>query len=175
MINILRSIQHVNLYHVFPSSVLTNGKICGIVAREINFILFTPQLALLSVAKIFPATIPSCSTDCVLIILVSLTHTYWVWAFYLVAGLRELITAMRVILFSPVMTSSLNCHKNIIIMNYFYRIVQLICCDTHTQICSLSFLDQMCKKTFQHCPVITSQFLKIKLLSNYDARTSNFE
>ena len=32
-------------YHVLPSSVLTNGKIYGTVAREINFILFTPQLA----------------------------------------------------------------------------------------------------------------------------------
>jgi len=28
------------------------------------------------IAKIFPATIPSCSTDCELVILVSLTHTY---------------------------------------------------------------------------------------------------
>ena len=37
-----------------------------------------PRLALLSIAKIFPATIPSCSTDCELVILVSLTHTYWV-------------------------------------------------------------------------------------------------
>jgi len=40
--------------------------------------LFTPRLALSSVAKIFPATIPSCSTDCKLVILVSLTRTYWV-------------------------------------------------------------------------------------------------
>jgi len=29
------SFQHVNLYHVFPSSVLTNGKIYGTVAMEI--------------------------------------------------------------------------------------------------------------------------------------------
>ena len=72
------SFRHVNLYHVFPSSVLTNGKIYGTVAREINFILFTPRSALLSIAKIFPTTIPSCSTDCELLILVSLTHTYWV-------------------------------------------------------------------------------------------------
>ena len=49
------SFQHVNLYHVLPSSVLTNGKIYGTVAREINFILFTPRLALSSIAKIFPA------------------------------------------------------------------------------------------------------------------------
>ena len=41
-----------------------------------KLILFTPRLALSSVAKIFPATIPSCSTDCELVILVSLTHTY---------------------------------------------------------------------------------------------------
>ena len=51
-------------------------EIYGTVAREINFILFTPRLSLLSIAKIFPATIPSCSTDCELVILVSLTHTY---------------------------------------------------------------------------------------------------
>jgi len=43
---------------------------------EINFILFTPRLALSSIAKIFPATVPSSSTDCELVILVSLTHTY---------------------------------------------------------------------------------------------------
>ena len=65
-------------YHVLPSSVLTNGKIYGTVAREINFILFTPWLAVSSIAKIFPATIPSCSTECELVILVSLTRTYWV-------------------------------------------------------------------------------------------------
>ena len=58
------SFQHVNLYHVFPSSAWMNGKIYGTVAREINFILFTPRLALSSIAKILPATIPSCSTDC---------------------------------------------------------------------------------------------------------------
>jgi len=74
----IRSFQHVNWYHVFPSSVWTNGKIYGTVAREINFILFTPRLALSSIAEIFPATIPSCSTNCELVILVSLTHTYWV-------------------------------------------------------------------------------------------------
>jgi len=39
-----------------------------------NFILFTPRLALSSIAKIFPATTPSCSTDCKSVILVSLTH-----------------------------------------------------------------------------------------------------
>jgi len=50
--------------------------IYGTVAREINFILFTPRLALSSIAKIFPATIPYCSTDCELVILISLTHTY---------------------------------------------------------------------------------------------------
>jgi len=42
----------------------------------INFILFTPLLASSSIAKIFPAMIPSCSTDCKLVILISLTHTY---------------------------------------------------------------------------------------------------
>ena len=35
-----------------------------------------PRLALSSVAKILPATIPSCSTDCKLVLVVSLTHTY---------------------------------------------------------------------------------------------------
>jgi len=48
----IRSFQHANLYHVLPSSVLTNGKIYGTVVREINFILFTPtELALPSIAK----------------------------------------------------------------------------------------------------------------------------
>ena len=46
--------------HAFPS---LNGKIYGTVARVINFILFTPQLALSSIAKIFPTTTPSCSTN----------------------------------------------------------------------------------------------------------------
>jgi len=55
-----------------------NGKIYGTVARVINFILFTPLLALSSIAKIFLATILSYSTDSELVILVSLTHTYCV-------------------------------------------------------------------------------------------------
>jgi len=56
----------------------TNDKIYGTVARVINFVLFTALLALSSVAKIFPATIPSYSADYELVMLVSLTHTYCV-------------------------------------------------------------------------------------------------
>jgi len=55
-----------------------NGNIYGMVARVINCILFTPLLALSSIAKIFPATIPSYLTDSELVIVVSLTHTYCV-------------------------------------------------------------------------------------------------
>jgi len=39
-------------------------------------VIIVVALSALILAKIFPATTPSCSTDCELVILVSLTHTY---------------------------------------------------------------------------------------------------
>ena len=67
-----------------PSSALTNGRRYGTVVKVINFILFTPQLALWRIARICRATILylsqtphwSCSIN-------SLTHFVWWWSTYL--------------------------------------------------------------------------------------------
>jgi len=67
-----------------PSCVLKNGRRYGTVVRVINFIVFTPQLALWRIARICRATILYLSTDSALVILDnSLTHFVWWWSTYL--------------------------------------------------------------------------------------------
>ena len=57
------------LFPQVSSSALTTGRRYGTVVRVINFILFTPQLALWRIARICRATILYLSTDSALVTL----------------------------------------------------------------------------------------------------------